>query len=342
MVFNMKNPNGYGPVVKLSGNRRHPFAVRKTVGWNEKGHPIYQSIGYTATREEGLMLLAEFNRNPYDIDLHKITVLEVYHMWSDRDFPKMKKGSVSSLKSAWKHCTSVYQLKYKELKAYQMQDCIDHCGCGYSTQWAIKNLFGHLDKFALELDIIVKCNSILTTAPPIPETSKVPFTEEEIQRVWEVQNQPWCDSVLCFLYMGWRISELLSVKLSDVNLENMTIMSGTKTDSGKNRIVPIHPRILPFIKARYAEGNEYLFCNKKGKHCSSQAYYSIWKDIMGQLEMTHTPHECRHTFRSRLDSAGGNKKCIDLLMGHKSKDTGERVYTHKTIQELRDTICLLL
>lgn len=223
-----------------------------------------------------------------------------------------------------------------------MQDCIDHCGCGYSTQWAIKNLFGHLDKFALELDIIVKCNSILTTAPPIPETSKVPFTEEEIQRVWEVQNQPWCDSVLCFLYMGWRISELLSVKLSDVNLENMTIMSGTKTDSGKNRIVPIHPRILPFIKARYAEGNEYLFCNKKGKHCSSQAYYSIWKDIMGQLEMTHTPHECRHTFRSRLDSAGGNKKCIDLLMGHKSKDTGERVYTHKTIQELRDTICLLL
>ena len=144
--FNMKNPNGYGTVVKLSGNRRHPFAVRKTVGWNEKGHPIYQSIGYTSTREEGLMLLAEFNRNPYDIDLHKITVLEVYHMWSDRDFPKMSKGSVSSLKSAWKHCTSVYQLKYKELKAYQMQDCIDNCGCGYSTQWAIKNLFGHLDK----------------------------------------------------------------------------------------------------------------------------------------------------------------------------------------------------
>lgn len=105
----MKNPNGYGTVVKLSGNRRHPFAVRKTVGWNEKGHPIYQSIGYTSTREEGLMLLAEFNRNPYDIDLHKITVLEVYHMWSDRDFPKMSKGSVSSLKSAWKHCTSVYQ-----------------------------------------------------------------------------------------------------------------------------------------------------------------------------------------------------------------------------------------
>ena len=42
----MKNPNGYGSVVKLSGRRRNPFAVRKTIGFNEKGHPIYKTIGY--------------------------------------------------------------------------------------------------------------------------------------------------------------------------------------------------------------------------------------------------------------------------------------------------------
>ena len=40
----MKNPNGYGSVVKLSGNRRKPFCARKTSGWNEKGHPIYFSF----------------------------------------------------------------------------------------------------------------------------------------------------------------------------------------------------------------------------------------------------------------------------------------------------------
>ena len=57
--------------------------------------------------------------------------------------------------------------------------------------------------------------------------------------------------------------------------------------------------------------------------------------------MKHTPHECRHTFRSRLDSAGANKVCIDRLMGHKSKGTGERVYTHKNIEELRMNIELI-
>ena len=48
-----------------------------------------------------------------------------------------------------------------------------------------------------------------------------------------------------------------------------------------------------------------------------------------------------HTFRSCLDSAGENKVCIDRIIGHKSSDVGERVYTHKTIQELKNTIALL-
>lgn len=337
----MKNPNGYGTVVKLSGNRRNPFAIRKTVGWNEKGHPIYQPIGYAPTREEGLMMLAEYNRNPYDVDMHKVTVAEVYQKWSDRDFPKMSKSLTGSMKAAWNHCKGVYGIKYKELKAYQMQDCIDKCGCGYSTKAAIKNLFGHLDDFAMELDIIVKRCSDLTSSPPIPDTKKTPFTDDEVTAVWKLQGQDWVDSILVFLYMGWRISELLSIKTANVDLVELTITAGTKTRNGKNRIVPIHPKILPFVQERMTEGNEYLF-SYNGKHCSSSQYYIFWNAIMEQLKMQHTPHECRHTFRSRLDSAGANKVCIDLLMGHKSKEVGERVYTHKTIQELTDTINLLL
>lgn len=52
----MKNPNGFGTVVKLSGNRRNPYAVRKTAGRNEKGYPIYINIGYAPTREQGLIM----------------------------------------------------------------------------------------------------------------------------------------------------------------------------------------------------------------------------------------------------------------------------------------------
>lgn len=335
----MKNPNGYGTVVKLSGNRRNPFAVRKTIGWNEKGHPIYQTIGYYPTRQAGMIALAEYNRCPYDVDATKITMKELFEKWSERSFGKMSKSSASSLKSAFKHCSSIENMKYKDIRSYHMQDCIDNCGCGYSTQWAIKNLFGHLDKFAMELDVINKMYSPLTTAESVPETKKQPFTDEEVQLIWNTKDE-WIDSVLFLLYTGYRIGEMLSLKTENVNLTENTIKGGLKTKAGKDRIIPIHSKILPIVKKRAKEGNEYLFSYNQKKIAPSQ-YYVFWNNIMELCGISHTPHECRHTFRSRLDSAGANKVCIDLMMGHKSKDVGERVYTHKTIEELKDTIELI-
>lgn len=195
----MKNPNGYGSVVKLSGNRRNPFAVRKTTGWNEKGHPIYETIGYYPTREAGMIALAEYNKSPWDIDAEKVTLDAIFEQWSEKKLPKMGKSTQGSLKSAFKHTKSMWNMKYKEIKSFHMQDVIDNCGCGYSTQWAIKNLFGHLDKFALEIDVINKSYAQLTTAEPIPETTKQPFTDKEVKAVWKIKDQEWVDSVLVFL-----------------------------------------------------------------------------------------------------------------------------------------------
>lgn len=336
----MKNPNGFGSVVKLKGNRRRPFAVRKTIGWNEKGHPIYLPIGYTTTREEGMILLAEYNKCPWDIDSEKVTLEMLYNEWLEKKTAKLGKSSISSLKSAFKHTKKYWNMKYKEMKSFHFQDAIDNCGCGYSTQWAIKNLFGHLDKFALEMDIINKGYAQLTTAKPIPETTKTPFSDDEIQALWNIKDTYMVDTILIFIYSGFRISELLNLKIENIDLEQKTFQGGTKTTSGKNRIVPIHSLIFELVQNRYLEGNTYLF-SQNGRKFSSSQYYTEWNKIMDLLELKHTPHDCRHTFRSKLDSVGANKKCIDMMMGHKSKDVGERVYTHKTLDELRTAIELI-
>ena len=340
-MTNMKNPNGYGSVVKLSGNRRKPFWVRKTVGWNEKGHPKYETIGYYPTREEGLIALAEYNKNPWDINGSKITFEELYKSWYEKKFPKLGKSNQASMKTAFKHAKPLWNMKYKDIKSFHMQDCIDNCGRSHSTQSQIKGLFGHLDKFALELDIINKGYSHLVTTEPPPETEKVPFTNDEIKLLWEHKDEPWVDTVLILMYTGFRISELLGMKCADVNLEERTLKGGTKTKAGKGRIVPIHSKIFPLIKKRYEEGYEYLISTQLNKSVNIDVYRSYWKKIMDGLEMKHTPHECRHTFRSKLDSANANKRCIDMMMGHKSREVGERVYTHKTLDELREAIELI-
>ena len=337
----MKNPNGYGSVVKLSGNRRKPWAVRKSTGFNEKGHPIYINIGYAETKEDGLIMLAEYNKSPWDIEADKITLEELYTLWLEKRAVKLGKSNISSLKSAYKHCRKYAKSKYNQIKAYQMQDTIDSCGCGYATQGAIKNLWGHLDHFAMELDIISKCYSELLTSAPVPETTKEIFTDEEVQRVWDHLQSPWMDSVVFFLYTGFRISEFLNIKTSKVDLHEWTIIGGTKTAAGKNRVVPIHSKIQGIVQKRFEQSKSGYLFEYNGKKISQSQYRLIWATLMEQLEMNHTPHETRHTFRSRLDSAGANKVCIDRIMGHKSKGTGERVYTHKDIEELRMNIELV-
>ena len=330
----MKLPNRYGTVTKLSGNRRRPWVAREGQSGRQK------PIGYAATREEGLILLAQYNKSPWDVETDKITLQELYELWLEKKAPKLSKGNQSSLRSAYRHCSNLSKLRYNQIKAFQMQDTIDSCGHGYSTQWAIKNLWGHLDKFAMELDVSSKRYSELLTAAPIPPTSRVPFTDEEVKRLWENQNIPWVDTVLIFLYSGWRISELLGIKPEDVDLEAGTMKGGTKTKAGKNRIVPIHPKIKPLVEARLAEGGTHLI-SYNGKKLSDTQYRAFWGEIMEALQMEHTPHECRHTFESRLDAAGGNRRCIDLLMGHVSKDTGNRVYNHKTLAQLQETVELI-
>lgn len=336
----MKNPNGYGTVVKLSGNRRNPYAARKTKGFNEKGHPVYINIGYAKTREEALILLAQFNKNPWNIETNKITLNELYDLWTEKRLPKLGKSNGQNMRCAWNYLKPLGKIPYNQIKSYQMQDTIDGCGKSYSTQAIIKNLWGHLDRFALELDIISKANSTLLTSDPIPESKKKPFTDEEVQRVWDNQQVPWMDTVLILLYTGFRISEFLTIETANVDLQQGTIIAGVKTAAGKNRIVPIHSKIMPIIQKYYDVNNKYLITND-GKKFGIGTYRIIWEGLMQTLDVRHTPHECRHTFRSRLDSAGANKVCIDLMMGHKSKETGERVYTHKTIQELKENIELI-
>lgn len=334
-MIHMKNPNGYGTVTKLSGNRRKPFIVKEGISGRQK------PIGYAATREEGLIMLANYNKTPWDIDTDKVTLQELYDLWLEKRGGKLGSSNRASLKSAYNYCSRLGKVRYNQIKSYQMQDCIDGCGKGYSTQGAIKNLWGHLDRFAMELDIISKCCSDLLTSEPIPETTKKVFTDEEVSRLWDNKKLEWVDSVLFFLYTGFRISEMIELKTSNIDLEVGTMIGGTKTAAGKNRIVPIHSKIQSIVQYHVEHSQSGYLFEYNGKKLNQTQYREIWNAIMNKLQMNHTPHECRHTFRSRLDSAGANKVCIDRIMGHKSKGTGERVYTHKNIEELKMNIELI-
>ena len=152
----LKNPNGYGSVVKLSGKRRRPYAVRKTVGYDDRGYPIYSIIGYYETRTEAMLALADYNSNPYDIDLSKVSFKELYELWSKENYPKMKSNAIRIYKAAYKHSKTLYDLQYTSIRKLHFQRCIDACQRGVATKDNMKLLYTQLDKFAYDQDIIKK------------------------------------------------------------------------------------------------------------------------------------------------------------------------------------------
>lgn len=103
----IRNKNGYGTVVKLSGNRRQPYEVRVNTRMDERYYPVYDVLGRYETREEGLIALAEYNKNPYDISSSKMTFRELYQaFYRDKYELSGKSFSQSSkdcTRAAYKH-----------------------------------------------------------------------------------------------------------------------------------------------------------------------------------------------------------------------------------------------
>lgn len=337
-----RSPNGYGSVTKLKGNRSRPYVIKVTT-YDEDGHGRQVPVDYAATREEANIILARYNDNPWNIDRNRVTLAELYKRWLEVKAPKLGSSRLYTLKAAYKYCQKLYGKKYRQIRAYHMQATMDDCGRGYATQSHIKALWWHLDNFAFELDIIDKMYSqIISVSTEQGETKRTPFTEKEVEALWKISDQKNVDIVLIYIYTGFRLMELLNMTCDQINLEEEYFKGGSKSSSGKNRIVPIHPRIMPFVKKRLEKSNEYFLENDEGSKFKKWDFYEEWKVVIAYItKKKKTPHEARHTFETFLDNAGGNRKCIDMLMGHKSKDVGNRVYNHKTVEQLRDTILLL-
>lgn len=345
----MKNPNGYGSVVKLSGNRRKPFEVRVNTRMDERYYPVYDVLGRFPTREEGLIALAEYNKNPYSISDREMTFSQLYEKFYKNKYEYSGKtysrSSMNCTRSAYNHCSALYDLTYSKLRAddfrtvlYQIS--ISGKPLSHALQEHIKNLFTQMDRYALQNDIIEKgYASYAAITVQEDDTPGVPFTADELQILWNNKDVPWVDSILIYIYSGWRVSELIKMPTENIDLEAGTFKGGLKTAAGKNRIVPIHSKIYDFVCHRLKVNNGILF-TAGSQPITVTAYTNLFKKTLKSIGILtyHTPHDCRHTFTSLLDSAGVNQVCIDRLIGHASGSLTTRTYTHKSIEELKQAI----
>lgn len=327
----MKNPNGYGSVIKLAGNRRKPYAVRLTKGYKPNGTANYFYLGYFSNIKDAKQCLAAYNRNPYEANNQ--TFAELWALFEEDVLKFAKDSMVHNRRIAFDHFAEVHDIPFNKIKAVQLQNCINKFDSP-SVQSNMRSTYGALERYAMKHEIISQSKASLIDTKPIKlKHERGYFTEEEIEELWKHTDEPIIKDALILIYSGWRISEYLNLTKKDIR--NGCMFGGMKTENGIDRYVPIHPRIMPFIQEKLDNPKrDYL-----NSTTNSNAFRYHWNK--SELLAHHVIHETRHTFRTRLDNENANKVCIDLLMGHASSSIGERVYTHKSLEQLKNTILLL-
>ena len=339
----MRNPNGFGSITKLTGKRRRPWMVRKTVGFDENDKQIMQVVGYYTTKAEALAALAEYNENPTDLATRRVVFTKLYELWAKQKFKDEPIGN--NYAAAYNHCKALYEYQFADIKTAQMQDVIDACEVGYSTKRNIKILLNQMSKYAMANDISKKNYAELCTLPPQEDSDiHTPFTKAELEQLWKLAPaNKNVQTVLILCYTGLRPTEFCKIKHENVHLEERYMLGGIKTAAGKNRVIPIAEKIYPFVKALYDENNTMLIEDEDGplNYDKYRPRYFETALTLLPIEMRdHLPHDGRHTCATLLDNVEPAiaPKIIKLILGHASKDVTQKVYTHKTIEQLIEAI----
>lgn len=140
-----------------------------------------------------------------------------------------------------------------------------------------------------------------------------------------------------FYSTGCRVSEMINVKLKDIDFTNKTIRIMGK--GSKERIVYYGDYASKYLEEylKKVEVKDYLFTNKKREKLSVSEVELIIKDIMKHISIkTHvTPHTLRHTFATHLLNNGADIKTVQELLGHANLST-TGIYTHISSDRLKD------
>lgn len=190
------------------------------------------------------------------------------------------------------------------------------------------------------------------------ETLKAPRIEKRVptilspQQVTRLLEQPngitpkglRDKAMLELLYAtGIRVSELISLKLSDVNLRMEYV---TCTDAHKERIIPFGDvardaltNYLEYGRPKLIDTDEepWLFTNCSGQAMSRQGFWKLIKSYGNKagIEAEITPHMLRHSFAAHLVSNGADLKSVQEMLGHSDISTTQ-VYAQLNQSGIRE------
>lgn len=242
---------------------------------------------------------------------------------------------------------SVKQVDYKIIRNYLMYL--------YSKNYSKKTIARHISslrsfyKFLMKEEIIKNNPMTLISNPKLDQKLPRFLYSNELEMILEIPDTTTTYGIrdTCILELlystGVRVSELVAIKLKDINYQEQSIKVFGK--GKKERIVffgkTLKEKLEHYLKESRKEllknkSNEYLFLNHLGNQLTERGIRTIIDKILkqGQVEFHISPHVFRHTFATHLLDNGADLKSVQELLGHENLSTTQ-IYTHVSNERLR-------
>ena len=333
--------NGQGTVFKS----KNGYCAECTIGWDvidgQLKRKSRRKSGF-ATKREALEFLPNLRQELTQQDPN-IKFKDLYKKWLDIHSEKVTQSTINCYKSAYKYFISLYYVEVAKIRTEHLQKCIDECPQGTRTKENMKALGTCLFRYAMQLDLIDRNYAEYIYIRKGEKNEKVAFSSEQLKKMWDNESKVAdVKYVLLLCYTGMRLGEMLGAKTENYHPDEGYFITGSKTEAGKDRIITISPKILPFFED-FGKG-EYLF-TPDGKKLSEkkfrvETFYPVLQklgiDVVGSDgSHLYTPHCCRHTFATLMKNVKAPATDKQKLIGH-SKFEMTAHYTHTDVDSLKN------
>lgn len=360
-----RRPNNSGTVVKLSGKRRNPFCARVMSDERDiiTGKKKQICIGTFATREEALNALSLYSLkksnsisneearniapNLFDRIQEKTkkrvpTFKDIYHILDEEEFSKLSKSARDGYGSWIKHFETIYNRPIDNITLADLQYIFDNDKSKNGTQIHMKVLCSKIFEYAVIHQYIPRdfdYTSYIRIAEFKQSTKHYPFTMDEIKKLKTI-NTSEAHLMLIYIYTGLRAGELLKINRNNIHINEPCsddgsnklisyIVTGSKTNAGKNRVVPIHDDIKQLVI------DELLKPDKRLIDCSyASLNNTVLSTVNGYLKASHTMHDTRQTFASLCQLSNVDIYVRKKVLGHKLNDITFDIYTNASKNKL--------
>ena len=228
------------------------------------------------------------------------------------------------------------------------------------AQYSAKTLNRHLSslrgfyKWMQREKLIATDPALALSNPRAPRNLPHTMTDSDVNRLLES-----CDTTtavglrdrafLEFLYAtGARISEVATLKLEQIDLQNGTVRLFGK--GSKERIVPLYESAIEWLKKylrssrptlllkdKTGRAHSALFISVRGNDMSADSLRKVFSSYLAAagLDSSLSPHAMRHTYATELLGGGADLRIVQELLGHESLSTTQ-VYTHLSVDRLKE------